>query len=61
MMDDDLKIGVQVSSGEPGVTPVAFLAVVEVVDAYGNKRYEVVGSTGLTDARRDALLSALAS
>lgn len=57
---DDLQIGVTVGSGVPGVTPVAFLAVVEVIDSAGEKRYEIVGSNGLTDKRRAALLAALA-
>lgn len=58
---DELALGVNVSSGAPGVTPVAFVAMVEVIDADGEKRYQVVESNGLTDARRDDLLSNLST
>lgn len=55
-MTDDMKIGVQVSSGEPGVTPVAFVAFVEVIDADGQKQYVTIESSGLTEGRRAELL-----
>lgn len=53
---DELALGVQVSSGTPGVSPVAFLAIVEVIDQEGEKKYQVVTSDGLTVTRRQALL-----
>lgn len=58
-MDDDLMVSVHASSAAAGVTPVAFLAVVELIDADGAKRYEVVASTGITEARRATLAAML--
>lgn len=57
----DLGIGVQVTSATPGVSPVAFLAVVEVIDDEGEKRYTTIASDGCSDTRRAALLAALES
>lgn len=56
---DDLSLGVQVASGEPGVSPTAFLAVVEAIDADGEKRFQIVESDGLNAKRREALLEHL--
>lgn len=53
------SVGVTVASASPGFTPVAFLAVVEVIDPDGEKYYEIVTSDGVTDARKDRLRSAL--
>lgn len=58
-MDDDMKIGVNVASGTPGVTPTAFVAIVEVIDTEGEKRYVTIESAGLSDARRAAILGSL--
>lgn len=57
--DHELGIGVQVGSDQPGVTPAAFLAVVEAIDADGEKRYQLIESTGLTEKRRRCLLAQL--
>lgn len=58
-MNDELKIGVQVSSDAPGVTPVAFVALVEVIDADGEKQFVTVESNGLTPQRRAAITERL--
>lgn len=54
-----LPVSVQATAHEPGWTPTAFLAVVEVIDPDGEHRYEVVASDGITDARRQRLLNHL--
>lgn len=59
MSADDLEIGVQVSAGLPGVTPVAFVCAVEAIDGDGEKRYVTVTSNGLSDVRRARLLDEL--
>lgn len=53
------NVAVQSFTTEPGWTPVAFLAVVEVIDPDGEHHYEVVASDGITDARRQRLLDHL--
>lgn len=54
-----LPVSVQASTHEPGWTPTAFLAVVEIVDPEGERHFEVVASDGITDARRARLLDHL--
>lgn len=55
----DISLAVNVTSHSPGVTPVAFLAVVECIDPDGEKVYQIVGTDGITEKRRAALLGAL--
>lgn len=45
---------------EPGVTPCAFLAVVEYVDPDGELRHDVIASDGASPARIDRLRALLA-
>ena len=52
-------LGVQAVATEPGVTPTAFLAVVEYVDADGETHMAVIASNGITEARTDRLRSVL--
>ncbi len=59
LVADELQIGVQVSSAAPGVTPVAFVAVVEAVDVDGVLRTTTIDSSGLTPQRRTRILAAL--
>lgn len=59
-MSDEMRVGVQVSCGLPGAVPVAFLAVVEVIDPNGERYYEVVTSVALTEERKKHLLDNIA-
>ncbi len=61
MMIETLGVGVQVSSAVPGVSPVAFLAVVEVINGDGEKHYVTIASDGCSDQRRATLAAALES
>lgn len=57
MTPDELRIGVQVGSGAPGVTPVAFVAFVEVIDPDGERQVVRVQSTGISDARAERIFT----
>lgn len=53
-------VRVTAQASEAGWTPVAFIAVVEVIDPDGERHFEVVASDGITDARRDRLRKVIA-
>lgn len=57
--ENEFGLGVQVGSEQPGVSPVAFICVVEVIDADGEKHHQIIESNGLTDSRRIVLRSVL--
>lgn len=47
----------QVSPGEPGVAPVAFVAFVEVIDQDGERQVVRVDSNGLAPTRAERILA----
>lgn len=52
---EPIDVQVQAASSSPGVVPVAVLAVVQLVDAEGNLRCEMVNTQGIAPERLAAL------
>lgn len=54
---DDLGVSVNVSSAVAGVSAVAFVAFVEVIDLDGERHVVRIDSNGLTAARAERILA----